>query len=70
MNLFVNLFFHFPGIEKYINFFPPAADHIRNMTKDIMKQRRQRGIVTEDFVSRLMDIDDAVRIKIQLYLYN
>jgi len=50
-----NFFFHFPGVMKYIGFWPEEAVQIRKMTEGIMIERENNNIHVGDFVDRLRD---------------
>ena len=56
---FLHLFFYFPGIEKFINLFPPAADKVREISLEIIKQREAQNIESSDFLGRLKDLITA-----------
>ena len=54
--IILQCFFYFPGIEKLISLWPPAAEKIRNMSLDIIKQREENNIKSNDFLGRLQDL--------------
>ena len=62
--IIVNILIHFPEIMKKIGFWPEGAVKIRNMTKQIMKERDEKDIKVGDFVDRLRDYKKVAKAPI------
>ena len=56
MSLILQTFFHFPVLAKFVSFIPAASDKINDITRGIMKQREDAHIISNDFISRLMEM--------------
>ena len=47
---------HFTYLNKYIDIYPPAFGHLFDATKQIMGERKEKNIVKDDFIGKLMEI--------------
>ena len=55
LSFMFHLFFLFPGVAKYMPFWPESALKIKKMAHDIMVQREEKDINAGDFVDRLRE---------------
>ena len=60
MDIFFNLFNHFPWLANVIPLFPEAYDKLAAIARDILKNRRQSGVVKNDFLQRIQELIDEV----------
>lgn len=54
--IFYWLYFYIENLDHFISSWPAAYDKLYNISKDIMKQREEKGIKSSDFISRMIDL--------------
>ena len=47
---------HFTYLNKFIDIYPPAFGHLFDATKQIMDERKEKNIVKDDFIGKLLEI--------------